>query len=70
MSVKRHLFLPLSSEVTQAGQGSSRPQGEEVKGCHDISGLLLRQPLVALPRAAAFLGRENRLIPNARTIFL
>lgn len=41
MGVERHLFLPLSGEVTRAGQGSSRPQGEEEKGCKDISGLLL-----------------------------
>lgn len=40
MGRKRLLFLPLSSEVTQASQGFSWPQGEEEKGCNDVSGPL------------------------------
>lgn len=62
MSVKRHLFLLLSSEVTQAGQGSSQPQGEEVKGCHDISGLLLAlcvSPLWLFPELLHFQGERT-----------
>lgn len=60
---KRHLCLPLSSEVTLAGQEPPWPQGEEEKGCNDISGLL--QALCASPMglgkhlAAGFPGREK-----------
>lgn len=62
VGVKRHLFLPLCSEVTGAGQGSSRPQGEQVKGYEDISGLLLAlcvNPLWLFPEPLHFQGERT-----------